>query len=69
MIRNTENNNLLSNKFRHNDWRENPLGVVEAIVLLELIMILKKKGREIRRGKIIIGIDNKHAHKKISKEV
>ena len=40
-------------------------GSAEVIVLLELLVVLERRGRGIDYGKIEIGIDYRRAHKKI----
>ena len=69
MIVNKENKELLSNKLHHKNWIDNTSGSAEVIVLLELITILEKKGRNIQEGKVVIGIDYKWAYKKIVREI
>ena len=44
-------------------------GSVEIIVLLELMAVVAKGGRNINRGKIVIGVDCKRMCKKIIKEI
>ena len=69
IIGNENNRKLLGNGLYHKDWRENTSGAAEVIVLLELITVIKKKGRNISGGKIIIGVDYKRAYKKIIDEI
>ena len=69
IIGNKENKCLLSNRLHHKDWRENTSGAAEVIVLLELITILERKGRNVNSGKIVIGVDYKRAHKKILSDI
>ena len=41
----------------------------EAITLLELMEVLKKRGKHIEHGKVMIGFNNKIAHQRIINEV
>ena len=69
IIVNTERRELVSNKLYHKNWIHNTSGSAEVMVLLELITLLEKKGRNIREGKIVIGIDYKRAYRKIEKDI
>ena len=69
IIGDKNNRRLLGNKLYHKDWRENTSGAAEVIVLLELMMVIQKKGRNINSRKIIIGVDYKRAYKKIIEEI
>ena len=69
IIGDKDNRRLLGNKLYHKDWRENTSGAAEVIVLLELMTVIQKKGRNINSGKITIGVDYKRAYKKIIEEI
>ena len=43
--------------------------VAETITLLDLIELLRIKGREITSGKIEIGFDNRRSHRRIIQEI
>ena len=53
----------------HKEWDDSTVIGAEAITLLEFIALLEKKGREIQRGKIQIGLDNRYVHWKIVEDV
>lgn len=41
----------------------------EAIVMLELLVVQEKKGKNINEGKVIVGIDNRKVRKRIVEEI
>ena len=69
IIANVEKKELISNELYHKEWEHNTSESAEVIVLLELITLLEKKGKGISRGKIVIGVDYKRAHRKIMKDI
>ena len=69
IIANLNSKMLLSNILYHQRWDENISGVAEVITLLELLIVIEKKGRHIRHGKIEIGFDNKKGYDKIVKQI
>ena len=69
IIANNANKDVLSREMHHKRWEHNSSGSAEAIVLLELLAVLEKRGRNMNNGKIAIGIDNRRVHKKILKSI
>ena len=59
----------IKNTLYHKYWAENTCVGAEAIVLLELIHMIEKKGRDITRGLITIGIDNRKVHRKLVEDI
>ena len=47
------------NTLCHKRWDDNTIKGAEAIVALELITVIGKKGKMINEGKITVAIDNK----------
>ena len=43
----------------HREWGENSVKSVEAITLLELLAAMRRKGRHMTVGKIVVGFDNR----------
>ena len=64
IIANNVNKDVLSRDLHHKRWEHNSLGSAEVIVLLELLTVLKKRGRNMNDSKIVIGIDYRRAHRK-----
>ena len=52
----------LSNILYHKNWSENTRIRVEAITLLELLEVVKRKGRNISSGRLTIGLANSKVH-------
>ena len=42
---------------------------MEAIILLELLEVLKRKGRHIFHGLVVIGVDNRRVYRKIIENI
>ena len=57
IIANNEERDVLSRELYHKRWKHNSSGSAEVIVLLELLVVLEKRGRNINNGRIVIGID------------
>jgi len=53
----------------HKDWKQNTIVGAEAITLLELLEVISKKCRNVRRGTIKIGFDNAKAYNNIVKNL
>ena len=53
----------------HKEWNDNASIVAETITLLDLIEILRIKGREISARKFKIGFDNRNLHRRTMQEV
>ena len=69
VMSNMNKRELLSNQLYHKHQINNMAGIAEVIMLLELITVIERKGRGIEEGKIVIGIDNKKAYRKIVNEI
>ena len=65
IITDTEERIRIENVLYYKQQEENTPEVAEVMVLLELIVVLEKKGRHIQSGEIRIGFDNKQAYRKI----
>jgi len=63
------NEEIIENTIYHKAWRNNTNKGAEAIVLLELITMLHKRGKNITRGKITIAIDNRKVHNGVTIEI
>ena len=66
-IRNQTQELLLKYHLYHNEWENNIVVRAEAIMLLELIETIDKKGRGTASGRIIISIDNRFVYHRIVK--
>ena len=60
---------LIQRELYHKEWNDNINMVAETITLLDLIELLRIKGREITSGKIKIGFDNRSSHRRIIQEI
>ena len=60
---------LESNKLYYKTWEQNTLGLAEVIILLELITVIERKGRNISQGKVRIGMDYKRVYRKILNDI
>ena len=58
-IINTEIKYEISNTLYHKEWGKNTVVGAEVIVMLELLVVLEKKGKNINEGKVIVGLDNR----------
>ena len=67
-IVNTSTKEELSNALFHKKQRQNTAKGVEAIVLLEPLVVLEKRGHKIEEGKLTVGLDNKKVHRRIVNE-
>ena len=38
---------------------------MEAIIMLELLIVLERRGRNIENGKMVIGLDNRKVYQKL----
>ena len=68
-IRDAKKQLLSKNSMHHKQWQNNTSAGAEAVVLLELMEILERKGRHISQGKTQIGFDNRIVHKKIVENI
>ena len=57
---------VIDNTLYHNRWKTNTIRGAEAIVLLELITVLRMRGRNITHGKVIVGIDNRKVYNEVT---
>ena len=65
-----KNKSFKNEKGTHSsNWEDNSSGCAEVTVLLELVTVLEKKGRQITQGEITIGFDCKKAHRNIVSSV
>ena len=69
MIKNNNDNKLLSNEIYHKEWKENSNRLAEVIILLELIQVIEQKSRYISNGKIEIALDYRKVYCKIIKQI
>ena len=53
----------------HKQWEENTLGAAEAIVLLELLIVLERKGQQMQSSRINIRIDWKKECDKMTNKI
>ena len=60
---------LESSTMFHKEWKCNTIVGAEAIVLLQMLEVIERKGRHITSGKIRIGFDNREAHEKIVNKI
>ena len=58
----TERRHIMQNTLYHKRWGENTVKGAEAIVLLELIIVIKNKGRNVESGKITMAVDNRKVY-------
>ena len=63
------NQNQMKKLLYHKNWNLNTIVGAEAITLLELMEVLKRRARHIENGKITIGFDNRIAHQQMINEV
>ena len=61
-IRNQTQELLLKYHLYHKEWENNTVIGAEAMMLLELIETINKKGRGIASGRIVIGVDNRFVY-------
>ena len=69
IVTDEKNEEILDNTIYHKAWRNNTIKGAEAIVLLELVTMLHKRGKNITRGKITIAIDNRKVHNGVINEI
>ena len=60
---------MASNILFNNDWVDNIARIAKAMVLLKIIIVIKKKGRNIDNRKITIEFNNKKVYKQIVKDI
>ena len=65
IIANESEVDLENHEIYHKRWYQNTSGAAEVLILLELIKVIERKGRNINHGKITIGIDYKRVYRKI----
>ena len=53
---------IIENTLYHKAWRDNTIKGAEAIVLLELVTVLRNRGRNVRNRKLTIVIDNRKVY-------
>ena len=53
----------------YNQWKEKLSDVAEVTILLELIIVLEKKEKHIKQGKIKIAFDDRKGHIKIVNQI
>jgi len=69
IITNKEKTTELKNTLYHKCWNDNTCKGVEAIVLLELIEVIERKGWHISSRKITVGVDNRKVYQTIMEDV
>ena len=69
IIANNVNKDVLSRDLHHKLWEHNSSGLAEVIALLELLTVLKKRGRNMNNGEIAIGADYRRTHRKILESI
>ena len=69
VITDQKNEEVIENTLYHKAWRNNTIKGAEAIVLLELVMVLHKRGRNVTQGKICVSIDNKKVFDGVTKTI
>ena len=69
IIINKEQTIEVKNTLFHKNWDDNTYKGAEAIILLELIEVIEKKGRHILSGKMTIGLDNRKVYQAIVKGI
>ena len=69
MLMNIDSKERKFNTLCHKEWDKNTIVGVEAIVLLELLVTLEKRGRNVNSGKVTVGLDNRKAHIGIVEEI
>ena len=55
----------IKNKIHHEEWGNNILGIAEVAVLLELVIVIERRGRRIQHRKFKISFDDRRNHRKI----
>ena len=60
MITDINRKEEIHNTLYHKEWNINTIKGAEAIVMLELLMVIERKGKNIENGKLTIGIDNRN---------
>ena len=65
-LTNIEKNDKIENMLYSNYWKQNTPRVAEAIVVLNMIEVIKIKGRHIVNGKVVISIDSRKVHQMIA---
>ena len=58
-LMNADSKEETRNTLHHKEWDKSTIVGAEAIVLLDLLAMLEKKGRNANSGKVIAGLDNK----------
>ena len=53
----------------HKDWSNNAIKSAKAIVLLELVKMIERKGWNIESGAIIIAIDNRKVYRDLLQKI
>ena len=59
----------LENTLYHKNWQDNTCVGAEAIVLLELMEVIKRKGQNICSRLITIGVDNRKVYHKVIEDI
>ena len=67
IITDAQMSEVIDNTLYHNRWGFNTIKGAEAIMLLELMSVLRNRGREINHGKITVGIDNRKVYNGITR--
>ena len=65
---NVDVNKEIFNTLYYEDQGKNATAGVEAIILLKLLVVIEKKGRNIEEGQIIVGLDDRKTHREIVEE-
>ena len=69
LITDNKNQEIIQNTLFHKRWNNNIIKGVEAIVILELLIVLYKRSRNVISGKVTIGIDNPKVYKGLVNEI
>ena len=55
----------IQNTLYYKEWKSNIIKGAEVIIILELLIVLERRGRNIENGKIVIGLDNRKVYQKL----
>ena len=59
----------MQNTLCHNRWDNNTIKGADAIISLELVIVIGKKGKRINEGKITISIDNRKVYNGVERTI
>jgi len=69
ILTNNNKDKIIQNILYHKNWKKNTAKGAEAITLLELISVLKHRGRDIESGKLSIAVDNRKVYRGITEQI